>query len=256
MFQKRFFTVGFSIVLSGFGGQALAANVTVDKTLSTGEQYSLLSSSATLAFDSALINLLPTAGISFGGIAPAVYTPSNTSLGLTFTSFNYDNVTNKLTSFAAPGGAAFNMPTAKSILFVKVGGPGNVSFQDFQINLTNNTISAITSGGNGLSTGRLDVFSFTTQSDKTFAGAGTYNFKMDTLNLTTAGIDAVTKGLALTTAGKNTIASIGSLASAAATFQVAMATAPVPAVPEPSTYALMGLGLVAISLAAKRRMKA
>jgi PEP-CTERM motif len=243
------------VALLGFAcmGQALASNVQVDKTLSAGERFQVTSSTAKLQFDPSILAQLPTAGITFSGVAPGIFSSSTSAVTTTLSSFNYDDVSQQLLSLQILGGGNFNMPTAKTILFTKVGGPGTVSFTDFTIDVSRKVVSANAFGANGLSTGRRDLFTFSDYvGNTTFSGAGTYSFQANNLLLTTAGVDAIAQGLALSSSGRSVFSKLSSLGSMSGSMVVAEMTAPVP---EPSTWALMGLGLVTTAWVTRRNQR-
>jgi len=152
-------------------------------------------------------------------------------------------VTNNLTSLNALGGTTFS----KTVFFKK----SSVNFQDFTINLTSSTISALASGSNGLATARQDVFTFHPSSTIKLNGAGTYNINLKDLIFAPAGVASVTQALGLSDSGSTLLESVF-LGSFLASVTVAYTPPPTP-IPEPSTYALMALGLLAVSFAAKRR---
>lgn len=101
----------------------------------------------------------------------------------------------------------------------------------------------------------IKLFDFTTITGPTaLSGAGTYNTSFTGLSLTTAGFNAISDALGLYSIGKTALqgaaADFGQLDSV-----ITVTKAATPNVPEPSTYALMGLGLVGLSLVARRRAK-
>jgi len=247
-------TASFAVSLSLLVGQAaVAATVVVDKPITTGDAFYVQSSSAALALVSSVMSQLPTAGITFSAIAPGVYNSATTTVNTTASAFNYDNVSNNLLTFQTAGGGNFNMPTAKTILFTKIGGPGSISFTDLSIDINSKQISALVSGANGLTTSRQNIFAFASYTgDTTFKGAGTYNFSANTITLTTAGINAFTQGLALTAAGSSVFSKVSDLGKLSGNYVVAA----VQPVPEPSSYALMALGLLGVAVVTRKNRKA
>lgn len=244
MFQKTLCSFGVALALVSACGQAMAATVTVDKTLTAGEQYQLTASTASILFEPDALNLMSLTNIDFASIAPAIFNESTSAVALSSQSFTYNDANNQVTSLSTLGGLTFS----KSTLFKK----NSISFQDLTFNFTNYTISARASGTNGLVTARQDVFSFYPVSTTTLNGAGTRTFNAKDLILTEAGVAAMTQALGLTESGTNLLASVY-LGSIAASITVASTVTPAP-IPEPASYALMGLGLVAISFATKRRL--
>ncbi len=125
-------------------------------------------------------------------------------------------------------------------------------------NITNSKGTVVVAAHGAVTVNEIGIklFDFTTITGPTaLAGEGTYNTSFTGLALTTAGFTAISNGLGLYSIGKTALqgaaADFGQLDSVITVTKAAVT----PSVPEPSTYALMGLGLVGLSLVARRRAK-
>jgi hypothetical protein len=247
-------------------GAASAAAVTV----AAGSAYNGLkfSGSGTLSFSQELLGALNTGGVSVApyGAATAVtvgvaggYTEAGASAPITALSIDGNTVVGATTTGGALQTAVKN----------GVGTGGSLIVTDLIVDITNKKVNATLIGANGVGTltnvavwditGTPDYdvdgnFLGTYQADAvvgstTIAGVGTYNTTFNGLKITTTAFTSFTKALGLNATGKAAL-------SAVQTFGVINSTiVATPAIPEPSTYALMGLGLVGMSLVARRRAK-
>ncbi|MES2089815.1 MAG: PEP-CTERM sorting domain-containing protein, partial [Pseudomonadota bacterium] len=86
-----------------------------------------------------------------------------------------------------------------------------------------------------------------------FAGVGTYNTELSGLSITTEGFNLFVKSLGLLTTGKNALAGVTDYGTISST--IIATAAPVPAVPEPATYAYLIGGLAIVGMSLRRRAK-
>lgn len=213
--------------------------------------------SATLTFSDALIGAVQDSG--------AVVSGSGFVFGDTAVTFN--NVTPSLDSANAVTDVAIiaaPITVSTPINFASTGGA--VSFGNLSVQIADPShinVYADVSGSNGLASqahmllwtsSGLSAGSDTTVS---MANKDSFNFALPDLYLTDAGKAALAQGLGLTATGQSIFGGVGSYGrlNVSMTFSATeWGSGTTPAVPEPSTYALMLVGLgAAAGVAARRR---
>ena len=210
-----------------------------------------------LSFSQDLLSALDTGKVAVSSWAPGTAIGAKDAEGFytevsataVITSLVVDSSTNEILSVATAGGATQTSPVLKG-----VSSGGSLTVGDLNVDLVNNKIYATVIGANGV--GTLSNFHLwdivnATPTDTYVEGTTLLN-QVGGLKITTAGFDTFVKSLGLLSLGKGALATVADFGTITTTVNASAVLTP-PAVPEPSTYALMGLGLVGIAAVARRR---
>lgn len=253
-----------------FGVAHAGATLTLPVNGSVTDQgwtVSNLSGSGKLAFSSALVGALNSGGITVTAVAPAIsdivtrtngqYKSVAAAAPVTSLSGSFDGTTLSISSVGTAGGA-LQTALVDPEGFASTG--GSLSITNLRVDLGAKKVFARLEGGNGVGVvDNLYLWDIANITGPTsFAavpGVTTSVNSLTGLSINAPAFDLFAKSLGLTAAGiaaLQTVTDFGKIDSTISVTATAMAT---PAIPEPSTYALMGLGLVGMSLVARRRAK-
>jgi len=250
-------------------GAANAATVILDGT--TRQQGVVADGVSALTFSENLMGALATGNVTLGAYGaattldyvtlpssdPEVGTYDAAVIGADIATLSFNTTTGKVESVVSTGGATQAMPKNTSI---KAAG-GSAQVGDLTVNFNADGSANINGKITGQSlTGTNVNFSgllFTVKAEDisgvtTFTTTpGTYETFLNHLAITTDGFSALASVFGLTKGGLG----YSALNLAASDFGNLHSTITV-SVPEPSTYALMGVGLVGMGLMARRRRAA
>lgn len=213
--------------------------------------------SGTLTFSADLLGALDTAKMTAVAYAPATasvqkdsdgyYSSISASAPMVGLGLNTD--TFDVTYVQTKGGMTLTAPVLKS-----VSSGGSMTVTDIKADLTTKTIFATIIGANGFGTQTLGLWTYDTITGPTkYTGPGQYVDDITGLHLTAAGNTAFVTSLGLLSLGKSALAGIADYGSIHSAINTTLVIDPTPGVPEPSTYVLMGLGLVGIAFTARRK---
>ncbi len=237
-------------------GLANAAAVTVEA--GTGVYKGLTATGAgTLAFSAQLLGALDSGQVvvsAYGDAVPSItldqdgfYTSA--SVAAPIISLTIDDSNDQVLSALTTGGAT---QTTEFVKAISNGGVLTVS--DINADLANSVIRARVQGANAAGTYNfdqvIDLWSIgSITGDTTVSGAGTYTTTLSGLSISQQGFDVFVNSLALIRGGVTALEGVSDFG----TITSVITAVPVAAVPEPSTYAMMGVGLLAVGAVARRR---
>lgn len=246
-------------------GAANAADLTLTTGGSVTDQgwtVSGLTGSGTLSFSPLLLQALVAGSVAVEGVAPAVatidgslfdgvYNSVTAAAPITSLTGSFDGTTVTVNQVATAGGA---LQTAYEDGFTNTG--GTLAITNLRVDLGAKLVYADLEGGNGVGLKQnIALWNIANISGPTsftaVEGTITSVNELTGLSITSEAFGYFTQSLGIIEGGLGVLASITDYGSISSTITVTAT----PAIPEPSTYALMGVGLLGVSLVARRRAK-
>ena len=258
-------------------GGANAASLTLNEGGSVTDQgwtVSGLTGTGTLEFSGALRGALSLANVSFVQESPAVLvvegpaddrTRIEASAPVKSLSGTFDGTTVSIESVGTAGGATQLLPDATAPNATDASTGGFVTITNLRVDLVNLDIYATLIGGNGVGTvNDLKLWKVNSLTGPTtFAaveGSTTSENVLSGLTIYDDAYALFVRAAGLTEFGSGVLASVNDQIENPEGYGTIRSTITVTAsraavVPEPSTYALMGLGLVGLGFVARRKAK-
>lgn len=196
---------------------------------------------ATLSFSNDVLIAFSLGQVTNSAVSPATYVEPTVTVGISTLTLESSN--GEVLGLTTTGGA-------RQVALAGLTGTGGFAeITNIKVDVVGKVLFADVIGANGLvPQSQIPLFNIGTITGTTAWNTlpGTFVAGAEGLTLTTQGAAALTQALGLNAFGSNVLRNIGNFGSSVVTVNVGP-------IPEPSTYALIALGLGAAGVAARRR---